>query len=335
MKEYKVCVYCTAYNHEKYIKKTLDGFVNQVTNFKFYCVIHDDASTDRTALIIKEYEKKYPDLIKGIYQNKNQYSQNINIITEFIAPKVKSDYVAICEGDDYWIDNSKLQKQVEALESNKDCYMCVHKTIEVYENEITTGMTYPKDNYVEGRLDIHKLLANDYSIHTSSYMFVYEKWESYINNPPYFRQICDVGDVPYILFFAYIGNIYYIPDSMSCYRRGVASSWSVSRINTSDEKMVNNICKHAKVMMDTYFEYNKYTDGKFRNICEAKEAYFLFQYSILLEQNKNFLKKRNLFLHLNLKQKIFILASLLGPELTQKIYLNRLKKLYKSTMGLS
>ena len=333
MHKYKVCVYCTAYNHEKYIKKTLNGFVNQVTNFKFYCIIHDDASTDKTALIIKEYEKKYPDLIKGIYQTENQYSKNVNIIEKFISPNVNSDYVAICEGDDYWIDNLKLQKQVEALESNKDCFMCVHKTIEVYEDEISTGITYPKEDYKKGRLDINKLLSNDYSIHTSSYMFVYDKWISYINNPPYFKQICDVGDVPYILYFAYIGKIYYIPESMSCYRRGVPTSWSVSRINKSDEKIINNICKHSKIMSDTYFEYNVYTNARFRKICEKKRAYFLFQYSILSKQ-RIFLSNINLFWRLDIKKKIFIILSVFLPELTKNIYLNRLKSLYKISMGL-
>lgn len=86
----------------------------QKTNFKYEILIHDDASTDKTASIIKEYEGKYPDLIKAIYQEENQYSRgnNVNFI---LLERAKGKYLAFCEGDDYWIDENKLQKQVDFL----------------------------------------------------------------------------------------------------------------------------------------------------------------------------------------------------------------------------
>lgn len=74
-----VSICCTAYNHEKYIRRALDGFVSQVTDFKYEVIVNDDASPDKTAEIIREYEKKYPDIIHGIYQTENQYSKNVNI----------------------------------------------------------------------------------------------------------------------------------------------------------------------------------------------------------------------------------------------------------------
>ena len=122
-----VSICCTAYNHEKYIRRALDGFVSQVTDFKYEVIVNDDASPDKTAEIIREYEKKYPDIIHGIYQTENQYSKNVNITEKILFPAVKGKYVAICEGDDYWTDPSKLQRQVVALEKNKDCFFCVHK----------------------------------------------------------------------------------------------------------------------------------------------------------------------------------------------------------------
>ena len=106
-----VSVICNTYNHEKYIKSALDGFVMQKTNFEYEVLIHDDASTDSTADIIREYEKKYPDIIKPIYQSENQYSKKVPISKTYQYSRAKGKYIAICEGDDYWTDPFKLQKQ--------------------------------------------------------------------------------------------------------------------------------------------------------------------------------------------------------------------------------
>ena len=106
------------YNHENFISETIEGFLKQKTTFKVEILVHDDASTDNTATIIREYEKKYPELILPIYQTTNQYSQGINPNREFQFPRIKGQYIAICEGDDYWTNPLKLQKQVEFLEQN-------------------------------------------------------------------------------------------------------------------------------------------------------------------------------------------------------------------------
>ena len=115
-----VSIACTTYNQKKFIKKTLEGFLIQKTSFPVEIVIHDDASTDGTKEIIKEYENKYPHLFRVIYQTENQYSKKIDIANKFVYPKIKSKYVATCEGDDYWTDPLKLQKQVNFLDKNDD-----------------------------------------------------------------------------------------------------------------------------------------------------------------------------------------------------------------------
>ena len=121
MKENKkplVSISCITYNHEKYIRDTIESFLMQMTTFPFEILIHDDASTDGTANIIKEYQKKYPDIIYPIYQKENQYSKKIRITATYQLPRARGKYIAICEGDDYWIDPNKLQKQVDFLERN-------------------------------------------------------------------------------------------------------------------------------------------------------------------------------------------------------------------------
>lgn len=336
MYKYKVCVYCTAYNHEKYIRQTIDGFVNQKTDFDFCCIVHDDASTDGTAKIIREYEKLYPDLVFGIYQTDNQYSKGVNIIKKYIVPKIKSEYVAICEGDDFWNDELKLQKQVNALDNNKDCFMCTHKTMEIYENGDRTGTMYPKDDYPEGCLNMQKVLADGYSFHTSSYLFSFDKWIEYIQNPPIFRQICDVGDVPYLLYFGYIGKIYYIPDVMSCYRRGVPTSWSVSRANLQGDKFIVNLTNHALIMFNTYVEYNEFSKEKFNSICLEKCAKYFLQYNTLLKSNLAFFKYYNFkyFLKLSLKYRFFVLISGMFPNKMQQWYLKHLHQLNTKKMKI-
>lgn len=211
-----VSIYCTAYNHEKYIEKTLNGFVNQKTDFKYQVIVHDDASTDRTAEIIKKYETQYPDIIHAIYQKENQYSQDKNIVKEFILPKITGKYVAICEGDDYWTDSEKLQKQVDALEKNKECFFCVHRVEEVMENEEKTGVLFPPEDIATGVILPQEFLemTRNYSFHTSSYLFEKKRWVEYQENPPEFKTVCPVGDEAYMLYFAQLGPVYYIQDKM-------------------------------------------------------------------------------------------------------------------------
>jgi len=122
-----VSICCLAYNHAPYIRQCLDGFMMQKTDSPFEVLIHDDASTDGTADIIREYEAKYPDIIKPIYQTENQYSKGVGVTSVYQLPRAKGKYVAFCEGDDYWTDSNKLQKQVDFLETNPDFSICCHR----------------------------------------------------------------------------------------------------------------------------------------------------------------------------------------------------------------
>lgn len=162
--EMMVSILTLAYNHEPYIRQCLDGIVMQQTNFKFELLVHDDASTDGTAEIIREYESKYPEIIKPIYQKENQYSKHVPIGTTYLYPRAQGKYIALCEGDDYWTDPLKLQKQVDFLEANPDYVMCSHRFkckdeekftddwLEGYENE-----TYNLNSLINGIWIYHPL----------------------------------------------------------------------------------------------------------------------------------------------------------------------------------
>ena len=124
MTEIKVSIICSVFNHGKYIRRCLEGFVSQKTNFNYEVLIHDDASTDNSAQVIREFEEKYPEIIKPIYQTENQFSKKIPINITYQFPRVKGKYIAICEGDDYWVDEYKLQKQVDYMDAHPDCTFC-------------------------------------------------------------------------------------------------------------------------------------------------------------------------------------------------------------------
>lgn len=119
-----VSVLCLVYNHEPYLRQCLDGFVMQKTDFGFEAIVHDDASTDNSAAILREYAEKYPDIIKPIYEVENQYRKGTLRAIMDNAVSDSSKYIALCEGDDYWTDPHKLQKQVDFLESHPDYGMC-------------------------------------------------------------------------------------------------------------------------------------------------------------------------------------------------------------------
>lgn len=119
-----VSISCLTYNHAPFIRRCLDGFMMQKTNFTFEVLIHDDASTDGTADIIREYEKKYPDVFKPIYEEENQYQKGRCGTMVFNLPRAQGKYIALCEGDDYWTDPLKLQKQIDILEADESLVAC-------------------------------------------------------------------------------------------------------------------------------------------------------------------------------------------------------------------
>lgn len=119
-----VMALCLTYNHEDYLEDTLKGFVMQQTDFRFVAVVIDDASTDKTADVLRRYERQYPDVIKAIYLTENHYSQKKPKLPYYKQWQDEAKYLAICEGDDYWTDPFKLQKQVSFLENNPEYGLC-------------------------------------------------------------------------------------------------------------------------------------------------------------------------------------------------------------------
>ena len=130
----KVSILCITYQHAPYIARALEGFVSQRTDFPFEVLIYDDASTDGTADIVRQYARQYPQIIKPILQTENQFSKGLYVDKAFNWPRVQGKYVALCEGDDYWTDPDKLQKQVDFLDAHPDYAVCFHPVVIKWED---------------------------------------------------------------------------------------------------------------------------------------------------------------------------------------------------------
>lgn len=218
-----VSVICNAFNHGKYIRDALNGFVMQKTDFKFEVLVHDDASKDDTADIIREFEAKYPDIIKPIYQTENQYSKNVWITDVYQLRRSKGKYIAICEGDDYWLDPCKLQKQYDALESHPEVDICVHaSTLVNAEDGIVSGTVEHGSEVTV--IPVEKVIEGGGDFVSTNSIFVRRE---ILTDRRKFVDVCPL-DYTYQISGSINGGMLYLPDNMSAYRVSVPGSWSVS-----------------------------------------------------------------------------------------------------------
>lgn len=208
-----VSISCITYNHASYIKECIDGFLMQKTNFNFEVLIHDDHSTDGTEEIIKEYAKQYPDIIKPLFEKENQYSLGKPIGSAvWNLPRARGKYIAICEGDDYWIDPYKLQKQVDFLESHPDYGMCYTKVKRFVQksNQFIDEWGGPNET-------MDKLLIEN-TIPTLTAVFHKAIYYNYLTEIHPSKRGWLMGDYPIWLYFAQNSKIKFINETTGVYR---------------------------------------------------------------------------------------------------------------------
>jgi glycosyltransferase involved in cell wall biosynthesis len=207
-----VSICSSTYNHEQYIRQCLDSLLMQETDFEFEIIIHDDASTDKTADIIMEYVKEYPDIIKPILQKENQFSKGFIPIMTYVFPRVRAKYVAICEGDDYWTDPLKLQKQIAFLEASNDYVLCSGKclkrdgdTFHAFRSSRTGVVTFTD-------------IAHDNIVVTTTAVFrnIFTDGDFYRMSD--YLQYATNGDIFLYLLLLMNGKGYILPDCIAVYR---------------------------------------------------------------------------------------------------------------------
>lgn len=210
-----VSIRCAVYNQEKYIRQCLDGFVMQKTKFRFEVIVHDDASTDDTVSIIKKYSESYPEIIKPIFEKENQYSKHDGSIRKIMDTACSGKYIAFCEGDDYWTDPLKLQKQVDILESNPDVSF-VYTGFQTVDSE---SVDMYREKYEEFLTKSHsgdilkELIVKGNFIMTLTTCFRREVFDSDI-----MKESSKGMDYLYFLVAASMGNAVFLPEKTGCYR---------------------------------------------------------------------------------------------------------------------
>lgn len=232
-----VTVVCITYHHEKFIAEALDSFLMQKTNFKFKIFVGEDCGSDGTANIVREYAQKYPEEVIPFIREKNMGAQR-NLID--LCQRATSPYIAFCEGDDYWIDKEKLQKQVDYMEKHPELRVCYHK-VEIlapedwYQNDFylpnkknkrvvpngQAGYQLPK-----GHIDAEHIIRFN-PAQTSSLFF---RWNYDLDIPDWYYEGI-IGDVPLILMQMGNGYAGFIPEIMSIYRRGGESVFHFSDLH--------------------------------------------------------------------------------------------------------
>lgn len=226
----KLTVVVTTYNQEKFIKQALDSFVAQETNFPFEVLVCDDNSTDNTKKIIQEYATKYHDIVTPIYNEKNKGPVE-NFI--FTLSHVKSQYVALCDGDDYWTDIHKLQKQVDFLDNNTEYSICFHRTKIFFERKDMEEQIYPTN--IADTTDIIDLISLGNYIPANSvvYRWAFRKEGELASQFP--KDIVP-GDYYLHLLHAKRGKIKYMNEVMSHYRRHQSGMWWLTATPQGKEK---------------------------------------------------------------------------------------------------
>lgn len=239
-KQVLVSINCFVYNHGEYLRQCLDGFIMQKTNFAFEAIVHDDVSTDDSVAIIREYAEKYPDIIKPIYETENQFSKRdgsiYRIMNNAVHPSAK--YIAMCEGDDYWIDENKLQKQVDFLEQNKNYSMVCSNRFSLnsdgtlIENKYKEVIT--KKDILEG-------------IIPATQTMLYRNYPDLIEQLNLFAGFYS-GDwiISYIL--SKKGAIYVIQDFLAVYRAEGNGVWSKLSNEERAKKYVNGFYDFHKMI---------------------------------------------------------------------------------------
>lgn len=294
-----VSISCITYNHASYIKECIDGFLMQKTNFNFEVLIHDDHSTDGTEEIIKEYAKQHPDIIKPLFEKENQYSLGKPIgSVVWNLPRAKGKYIAMCEGDDYWIDPYKLQKQVDIMENNPNCSLVISNGISL--NEIT------KKQYIinpmgdikkSGFISPNLVLLERRLIPTAS-MF-YRKDQSKM--PDFFRN-CPVGDRPLRLWLLSKGDIYYFANPMIMYRE--QSNGSFGQRVCSSFKYAKDIYDGMIAFYNNYNEFTKYKYNKEIQYLKSQDEYSFYVRTKQIKESMNTTYFKNLPLTIKLKRRI-------------------------------
>ena len=251
-----VAIHCLVYNHEPYLRECFESFVMQQTSFPFVAIVHDDVSTDNSAAIIREYEAKYPHIFKPIYETENQYSKpddSLRRIMDASIDATGAKYVAMCEGDDYWTDPLKLQKQVDLLEADETLMAVCSDTsiVDNLSNVLNVKRGGVVKNDIEGRYTLRDFFRNNHQYPTASVLYRLSHKED-VRKKMWHTRNAYLGDWTMWICLHIFGDFYYINEPMVAYRINPTSvTHTCNRVGRA--KANRQICKAvADILPEEY-----------------------------------------------------------------------------------
>lgn len=248
----EVSIICLTYNQEKYIRDTLDGFLIQQTDFNYEILVHDDVSTDGTVDILKEYQQKYPDKIRLILEEENQYSKGIDLTKDICFPLVRGRYIAFCEGDDYWTYQGKLQAQYDIMEADSEISMCYHNAV-VY-NEEKDRLTLNVLNHPSGYIKDKEVICPVKGWYPTASCFYRAE---YLRDYPNLH--APTGDEGMRYYMACRGKLYFINQAWCVYREASDGGW-----NTKFKKDKELAERYVKNLVTFLIHFNEYSGGEYQ-----------------------------------------------------------------------
>lgn len=311
MNNIKVTIACITFNHSQYIIEAIESFLMQKANFTYEILIHDDASTDGTTEILKKYEEKFKEKIRVIYQTENQYMKGKRILP-ILYKESRGEYIALCEGDDFWLDPLKLQKQVDILEKNPKYGGCFHAGI-ILDAKTNKRLRLVKPFKISREVGAKEtILGGGEFVLTNSIVFRSRLLEEFPEKFKYFP----VGDYPLQILISLKEKAYYMKDIMSAYRYRTPGSWSVQQDNID-----KNIKTKLKII-EMLEELNIFTRYEYREFFEYKKLYYEF---LILKLKKNYLKMQDkkfekIYHNLKLRSKLKLTILCLYDKVKRKKY---------------
>lgn len=275
-KSISVSVFCLTYNQEKYIKDALDSFLMQRVDFNVEIIIHDDASTDSTQEILKQYAKKYPNVVKVFFEKENVYSK-VGDTIEIERMHIKNasgKYVASCEGDDYWTDPFKLFIQKNLLDRYKKLNFCTHKVLKHDLLNSSNDCYIPERKTKSGvynDYEFAKLVNIGYPFQTSSYFMRKSVYESFLDEYPLFAHILPTSDESVMYYFSNNGGVVYVDRTMSCWRQFTENSWNTNLLHSTSKEQNQRRRRLSRGIMEFY----KYSGERFPSCIERSNRFMI------------------------------------------------------------